>query len=280
MGKRRSISNEIRLSQSFARLTLRQRDMWHGLIATADDQGRLPGLPAAIRSLVWPYDDILLSDVQKELDTLADSGNIIIYNISNDAYVQIINWWNYQKPQWAAASKYPPPDGWLDRERFHGKGRKIFTKNWDTPGGYFIATEEVKVKDNVKVNPLSKTYNTKVDNKGSQFPFLDVDTSDLSDEDKRYRQFLNLFFTSAKLPLDSNLRPRDNDAVLQWISNECTPEDIAAAVQYSTDNELTIVGPASIHKGVMIARGNRLRQPKVMTTVERMKAAGYGDARE
>lgn len=171
MTKLRSISSEIRLSQSFAKLTLRQRDLWHGLIAIADDQGRLPGLPAAIRSMVWPYDDIHLSDVSEDLEALSNSENIIIYCQNGGTYIQIIKWWDYQKMQWAGASKYPAPVGWLDRERYHGKGRKIITNNWNTPGGFFISTDNDKVNVNDEVkdndNPLSKSQTTKVDDKGS-----------------------------------------------------------------------------------------------------------------
>jgi len=270
--KRRSISNEIRLSQSFSRLSLRQRDLWHGLIATADDQGRLPGVPAAVRSLVWPYDDVLSADVQSDLNTLGDIGNILIYSYGDAQYIQIVNWWQYQQMQWAGASKYPAPEGWKDRERYHSKGRKIVTKNWDTPGGFFIETEEVKVNDNVKVNARRKTYNTKVDNKGSQFPFSDIEPEE---DNSTYRNLKNTFYVEAKLPLDDNFRPRDNEVILLWVSAEVIPEDIKNAVQYATDNELTIVSPASIHKGVMIARSNRLRTPKKKTTLEMLAEGGY-----
>lgn len=181
MSKLRSISKEIRLSQSFARLTLRQRDLWHGLIATADDQGRLPGHPAAIRSIVWPYDDILLSKVQKDLDVLMSSENILIYQYGDQSYIQIINWWKYQKMQWAGSSKYPAPEGWLDRERFHGKGRKIFTKNWNTPGGFFIQTNDDNV--NVNDNARRKSKKTKVEDKGSQLPKNLFPSSNLQPKD-------------------------------------------------------------------------------------------------
>lgn len=177
MSKSRSITREIRLSQSFARLTLRQRDLWHGLIATADDQGRMPGIPAAVRSLVWPYDDIALQDVESDLQILDSLGNIMIYEISGAKYIQIVKWWHYQNMQWAGASQWPCPDGWLDRERFHGKGRVIATKNWDTPGGFCIVFEDKDnddVNDNVKVKRSDKSYTTKVDNKGSQPPQEDT----------------------------------------------------------------------------------------------------------
>ncbi len=67
MGKKRIIDSKIRSSQTFASFNMRQRDLWHGLIACADDQGRMPGVPAYVRSVVWPYDDISLKDVEADL---------------------------------------------------------------------------------------------------------------------------------------------------------------------------------------------------------------------
>jgi len=86
---------------------------------------------------------------------------------------------------------------------------------------------------------------------------------------------LNAFSTIAKLPISGNLRPRDNDALNEWVKSECTPEDIESAIEYATNNELTIVGPASIHKGVMVARSRRLREPKQKSTLEMLNEAGY-----
>ena len=77
MGKRRSIDSRIRSSQTFAALTYRQRDLWQGMIEVgADDQGRMPGYPAYVRSMIWPYDDIPLSEVDADLARLELLGNI------------------------------------------------------------------------------------------------------------------------------------------------------------------------------------------------------------
>lgn len=140
MGKRRMIDSKIRESQIFASFTFRQRDLWHGIIVCADDQGRMPGVAAYLRSKIWPYDDINLADVEADLLALVDAGNIIHYEIEGRKYIQIAKWWHYQNMQWAGKSDHPPPDGaWVDRERYHGKGNEIFVKNWDKPGGYAVS---------------------------------------------------------------------------------------------------------------------------------------------
>ena len=128
---KRMIDGKIRHSQTFQKFTYRQRDLWHGLIEVADDQGRLPGNLPNVRSLVWPADDISLEDVDKDLSVLKRAGNIIRYDIEGCKYIQITNWQKYQaEAEWLGLSEYPHPTGWHDRARFHGKNRAIITLNW------------------------------------------------------------------------------------------------------------------------------------------------------
>ena len=101
--------------------------------------------------------------------------------------------------------------------------------------------------------------------------YTDTDT----DTDNRYRLFVTAFINASKLPLFGDMKPRDNEALNRWIENDCIVEDIIAAVAYSSDNGLPIVGPASVDKGVMIARSNRLRTPKKKTTLEMLAEGGY-----
>lgn len=136
MGKIRAIDTKIRKSQTYFRLTYRQRDLWHGLIESADDQGRMPGLATYIRSAVWPYDDISIDEIDKDIQVLLDGDFIMLYEKDGDKYLQIINWWKYQSGAWAGKSDHPEPDGWIDRCRYHGKGNNIVTKNWDSQGGF------------------------------------------------------------------------------------------------------------------------------------------------
>lgn len=128
------IDGKIRHSQTFQKFTYRQRDLWHGLIEVADDQGRLPGNLPNVRSLVWPADDISLEDVDKDLSAIKKVGNIIRYEVDGCKYIQITNWQKYQsEAEWLGLSDYPHPNGWHDRARFHGKNHAIITLNWNEP---------------------------------------------------------------------------------------------------------------------------------------------------
>ena len=136
MTKRRTIDPRIRASETFACLTYRQRDLWIGLILMCDDQGRMPGQSAYIRSAVWPYDDVQISEVDADLAALESIGNIMRYRIDGRTYIQLVNWHKYQAAaEWLGKSEYPAPDDWQDHYRYTGPGRKIFELNWDTRQG-------------------------------------------------------------------------------------------------------------------------------------------------
>ena len=59
---------------------------------------------------------------------------IIVYTAKKKAYYQIVNWWEYQQPQWAYPSEYPAPDGWTDRLRYRKDGH-VLTENWKPDEG-------------------------------------------------------------------------------------------------------------------------------------------------
>jgi len=146
----RTINSNIRNSQNFLSLDIWQRDLFQGMIAVADDQGRLPGSAAMVRSKIWPSDDVTLDFVQKNIDALANHTDpfIFVYTVNGISYIQIINWWKWQPGQWYGPSPIPAPDGWRDRCRYHGKGDKIITLNWTGQGGFVTEnTSPILIQD-------------------------------------------------------------------------------------------------------------------------------------
>jgi hypothetical protein len=180
VGKKRTIDSKIRSSQNFAQLTYRQRDLWQGIIAAADDQGRMHANPMFVRSAVWPYDDIKPAEVEDDLQVLYQAGYIVLYQADNTEYLQILKWWQYQQMQWAGKSDFPPPDGWMDRYRYHGAGRKIFTENWNLPGGYVGQDVNDNDKDNDDDNARRTTSGLASD-KGSRLPSKNDDDAIFTD---------------------------------------------------------------------------------------------------
>lgn len=137
MASRRMISSDIWRDEFIGEQSIFGRLLWVGMIVTvADDQGRMPDNPKLIRSDVFPMDDISLTDIEECLTTFAKANKVLRYEAGGKKLIQILNWWEYQTPSWASASKFEPPKGWVDREKYHSVGNKIVTKDWDKPGGF------------------------------------------------------------------------------------------------------------------------------------------------
>lgn len=135
MSKIRFIDPNIITSETIAELNHRQRDLWIRLLLTVDDQGRCPGNPALLRSLLFPLDDIDKLTVESDLRILADHSMVLEYELGGKKYLQVVNWQKYQrKSEWLGKSDYPAPPGWHDRYRYMGKGRQPQkSENWDDP---------------------------------------------------------------------------------------------------------------------------------------------------
>lgn len=145
MANKRMITGGIWEDEFFTTLSIFARLLWIGLITQcADDQGRLRDSAALIRSNVFPIDDISLKEVEEALQEFYKAGKIDRYKADNKDLIQIVNWWKYQTPRWAGKSNYPPPERWIDRERYHSRNNKIVDKNWNSTGGYI----ETYIADN------------------------------------------------------------------------------------------------------------------------------------
>ena len=130
MASRRMIDPSFWQSESIAELPLAVRYTFIGLFSNADDQGRLKAHPALLRSKIYPLDDIALDVISAHLVDLEEGDFIILYGADGRDYLQIKNWWRYQRPRWAWPSEYPAPDGWADRLRYR-RGNTVIDQNWD-----------------------------------------------------------------------------------------------------------------------------------------------------
>lgn len=129
MPTRRMIEPAIWQSESIGRLTIRQRLMFIGMFSNADDQGRLRASAPVIRSMIFPFDDISIEDIETDILKIASENCIMLYGSNGSRFAQVINWWVYQTPQWAYPSKIPKADGWSDRLRYRHSGQ-VVTENW------------------------------------------------------------------------------------------------------------------------------------------------------
>jgi len=101
--------------------------MW----ANADDQGRLCGDPEEIKYAACPnIDHITKADIPKLLEELAKNDLIKVYSTSKTDAIQILDWWDVHRPQWAWPSQYPPPEGWRDHLRYKRGAKEVVKDNW------------------------------------------------------------------------------------------------------------------------------------------------------
>ena len=170
MTKKRMIHDCIWKSEGMSGFTIRQRLLWIGLITTADDQGRGRAHPGLVRASIFPFDQITLDDITADLQAIADTGMLILYEDDGKRLYQVVNWWEYQSPAWVSASDYPPPEGWADRWRYHGPNREIMkSDNWSEDSGLPIGLrkqlprrlptpqEEVEEEEEEEVKDISSS---------------------------------------------------------------------------------------------------------------------------
>lgn len=103
----RSLKPELFRDERVARWPLPQRLLWVGLIAHADDHGRLEGHPSALRSLIFPLDDFTVKKIDSMLKSIADSGRIHRYQSAGLDYIEIVNWSAHQKVNRPSPSRIP-----------------------------------------------------------------------------------------------------------------------------------------------------------------------------
>ena len=117
------------------RVSLKAATLYDRMWINADDQGRLSGDPDEIKYTACPnLPDISKGDIPDLLEELEAQGLIKVYSTSRHTAVQMLDWWEEQKLQWAYPSPYPPPEGWTDHLRYHPTPKEIITENWPPSG--------------------------------------------------------------------------------------------------------------------------------------------------
>ena len=130
MSTRRMIDPAFWRSRTVGKLTTFQRLLFLGIISNADDQGRIEGEPALLRATIFPWDDVSLSDISNALQVLVDTECILLYEAASAFYIQVLNWWKYQHPQWAYPSRFPASTGWRDCLHYR-QGNRVISVNWN-----------------------------------------------------------------------------------------------------------------------------------------------------
>ena len=115
------------------RVSLKAAMLYDRMWINADDQGRISGDPDEIKYATCPnLPEISKEDIPSLLKELAATkpGLIKVYTTSKTEAIQMLDWWEEQRLQWAYPSAYSPPEGWMDHLRYHPTPKEIITENW------------------------------------------------------------------------------------------------------------------------------------------------------
>jgi len=126
-----SLSTDPRMGQ----LSLKAALLFPLIWINCDDQGRVSGNPHEIKYACCPnIDHISKTDIGELLKELDEQELIKVYATSKTMAIQMLDWWEVQRLQWAYPSEYPPPEGWTDHLRYHPRPKEIITENWPPAG--------------------------------------------------------------------------------------------------------------------------------------------------
>lgn len=129
MPRRRWIDPSFWDDLGIGKLDPRGRLFFIGCFSNADDDGRLIGNPAYLRSLIFKYDDMTLEETKRIRDTvLSQMKNLRLYTNSAEEYLAFNPevWQRYQNPTHHKPSKLPPPPpDLLEQEDCPEDGQRI-----------------------------------------------------------------------------------------------------------------------------------------------------------
>jgi len=110
VARQRWIHPDFWTDPDIGRLTREERLFFIGCFSNADDEGRLLGNPAYLRSTIFPYDDISIAEVQAMRDRVVEvCQNLVLYEVDGDECLAFRRWERYQSPRYPKPSKLPPP---------------------------------------------------------------------------------------------------------------------------------------------------------------------------
>lgn len=128
----RAIYPDICTSRSVAACSVEAQLLFDRLLAQADDQGRVEGNIAILKSVCVPLvDKITTRNLNRLLGELEAEDLIFRYEAGRSCLTQVPTWWRWQQGMRRAyPSRWPAPDGWTDAVYGHGEGSEATYKTW------------------------------------------------------------------------------------------------------------------------------------------------------
>jgi len=131
----RIVPQSLSTDPRYGHLSLKAQVLYPLLWINCDDQGRLSGDPDEIKYAACPsVKEVAAEEIPTLLKEMETQGIIKVYITSKTKAVQMLDWWEEQRLQWAYPSRYPPAPGWTDHLRYHPTPTEIVKENWPPTG--------------------------------------------------------------------------------------------------------------------------------------------------
>lgn len=122
MPRKRMIDPSFWSDEKLGECSRDERLLFMGLISMADDEGYGRANPKLLRSSLFPYDDLRVSDLQKWLSRLGGLRLIVLYEVDGQTYYHLPNFTKHQTINRPTSSSFPKQGKALteDSRRAHG----------------------------------------------------------------------------------------------------------------------------------------------------------------
>lgn len=107
MARKRMIDPNFWLDEKLGQCTRDERLLFMGLISSADDEGYGRANPKLLRSSLFPYDDLRVSDIDKWLSRLGGLRLIALYQVDGQTYYYLPNFLKHQTINRPSPSCFP-----------------------------------------------------------------------------------------------------------------------------------------------------------------------------
>lgn len=111
MPRKRMIDPSFWSDEKLGECTRDERLLFMGLISNADDEGYGRANPKLLRSSIFPYDDLRVSDLEKWLSRLGGLQLIALYEVNGQTYYYLPNFTKHQTINKPVKSAIPKPTG-------------------------------------------------------------------------------------------------------------------------------------------------------------------------
>ena len=110
MARKRMIDPSFWTDEKLGECTIQERLLFMGLISNADDEGYGRANPKLLKSLIFPYDDLRASDLEKWLSHLGGLHIVVLYEYNGQTYYNLPNFLKHQTINKPTATSFPKLD--------------------------------------------------------------------------------------------------------------------------------------------------------------------------